>query len=156
MKPLRPIIDGITEHIIKHYAPAGKAWLKLSIGLSKRDDEIIESCRRQKIRNVGDFYVHDKVMVDLYRRIGNQVITHALKIRKKKEKQRETQRQNASPARRRIARRDLLKTMTDCLKLCAIAGAECQRDFEEYLEKLEKAQPEYEYERQYERDEIEM
>jgi len=149
MKPLRAAIDGIRDYIVKHYKPAGNAYIRFCSRLRKRDDEIRESCRKQRIRNISDFLVSDKVAADLYRRIGNQVIGFALNIRQRQDKDRQARISNAPLYKRRTARRDVLKSLRDCLKLKAITEAECMRDFEDYLRRLEEAAPEAEYEKRY-------
>jgi hypothetical protein len=139
MRPLRPMIGGITEHILLHYPTVQNAYLNFLSLLNKRDDEICESCQTQKIKNVGDFLVKEKVKADLYRRVGNQVIGFAFKIKLRKDKDRQARISNASPPIRRAARRSFLGSLRECLKLRAIAEAECMRNFEDYLKRLEDA-----------------
>jgi hypothetical protein len=155
MKPLRSMIDGITNHIMRSYPPAGRAYLKFTSRLSQRDCEIRESCKRQKIKNVNDFLVEGKAIAELYGRIGNQIIGFALNVKKRKEKDRQARTSNAPLSKRCIARRDFLRSLIDCLKLSAIAEAECMRDFEDYLKRLEAATPAPQYERQHQ-SEMEM
>jgi len=145
--PLRPRINGITDHIIRHYAPARDAYLKMSGTLRKRDDETVAICDRQKIKNVGAFLVHDKVMEDLYRRIGNQVIDFAFNVRQRRDRDKWAREGNAKPYIRRAARRRFLTSLRNCLKLKAIAETECLRDFKDYLKRLEAAKPEAKYEK---------
>jgi hypothetical protein len=129
--------------------------LKFTSRLSQRDCEIRESCKRQKIKNVNDFLVEGKTIAELYSRIGNQIIGFALNVKKRKEKDRQSRIANAPLSKRRIARRDFLRSLMDCLKLKAITEAECMRDFEDYLKRLEAATPAPQYERQHQ-SEMEM
>ena len=154
IKPLHSKIYKITEYILTHYPPARDAYLKLNSQLYKRDKEIRESCRWQKIKDINHFLVKDKIAADLYHRIGNQVIGFAMNVRKKQVKNRQAKTTRVSLSKCRIARRDFLGSLRQCLKLKVTAETECRRAFDEYLERLARAAPNSLHERQQEQDEL--
>jgi hypothetical protein len=122
-------------------------YRRLSATLEKRDAETREHCKAQRIKNVGDFLIHNKVTAELYKRIGNQILKSALNVKIRHERERKAREPNSTPARRRIARRELLCSIEKCLRLKAIAEAECLNDFAEYINRLEEAKSYAIYER---------
>lgn len=142
METVRPFVDKLTACILKHSA-ASKTYDGLKYFLNKYDNEIQTVCRKQRIKNVENYLMTDKIVRDLYRRLGNKAIAAALNIRKARDKERQAIKRNSM--QRRIARQELSKAILEGLKLGAIYEAECKSAFDEYLDRLENArQDQYE------------
>jgi hypothetical protein len=149
MEAVRPLADKLTAYILKANSPVSKTYTALKYFLNKHDDETRTACRKQRIKNVDDYLMTDKIVRDLYRRLGNKAIAAALNICKARNDERQAIKRNS--VQRRIARRELFWTIMEGLKLGAVYEAECNLAFSEYLKRLENAREE-----QYERSEYEM
>jgi hypothetical protein len=149
MEAVRPLADKLTAYILKANSPVSKIYTALKYFLNKHDDETRTACRKQRIKNVDDYLMADKIVRDIYRRLGNKAITAALNIRKARDNDRQMIKR--SSVQRRIARWDLSRAIMEGLKLGVVYESECNLAFSEYLKRLENAREE-----QYERNEYEM
>jgi len=137
MDAVRPLVDQLTAYILRRHAPTAAAYSELKTFLNLRDGEIRDACRKQRIKNVGNHLVSDKIIRDLYRRLGNNAIAAARVIRSRQNDDRLAAKRNS--IQRRIARNKLARAIGDCLKLGARYEEECKDAFQEYLERLEAA-----------------
>lgn len=135
MRPLKPLIDRITDTAIKSNPKWYKAFVRFCGEVQKHDEQTREMLIRNKIpeKHWDKYLKSDVFLSDLYRRMGNQILNY-VRIFKKKER----------PARGRLARKRIrnktaLEVIMRSAQLQAAMQADSEYFFEEYLRKLEEA-----------------
>jgi hypothetical protein len=66
METVRPLVDKLTSYLLKH-STASKTYDGLKYFLNKNDDDIRTTCRKQRVKNVDNYLMPDKIVRDLYR-----------------------------------------------------------------------------------------
>ncbi len=141
----RKLADDITTCLLKTNPILKNEYAMFCYELMRRDEQILEFCRKQKISNAEDFLVGDKTVNDLYRRLGNMVIRRALELKRQRKKTEQT-----AIGRKRYHGKTVLQTFCDAAYWNAVYEEEAIRLFEDFREKLEEAR------NQNEMDEFEM
>ena len=141
MTPVRKLADEITTHIIKTNPVLKNEYAVFRYELMRRDEQIREFCREQKIPNAEDFLIGDKTVNDLYRRLGNIVIRRALELKRQRKKT-----ERSATGRKRYHGKSVLQSFCDVAYWNAVYEEEAVRLFEEFREKLEEAHEQAELE----------
>lgn len=145
MASVRKLADDITTHMLKTNPVLKNEYALFRFDLMRRDEQIREFCRKQKIPNEDDYLVGDKTVNDLYRRLGNKVIQRALELKRKHKKAGRT-----ASGRKRYHGKSVIQTLCNAAYWNAVYEQESIRIFEEFREILEDARE------QNEKDEYEM
>lgn len=135
MASVRKLTDEITTYMLKTNPVLKDEYKIFRYELMRRDEQIREFCRKQKIPNEQDYLVADKTVNDLYRRLGNKVIQRALELKRKHRKAERT-----ASGRKRYHGKSVVQTLCDAAYWNAVYEEESIRLFEEFREKLEEAQ----------------
>lgn len=135
MAPVRKLVDEITTHMLKTNPALKDEYVLFRYELMRRDEQIREFCRKQKIPNEQDYLVADKTVNDLYRRLGNKVIQRALELKRKRRKSEQT-----ASGRKRYHGKSVVQSLCDTAYWNAVYEEESIRLFEEFREKLDEAQ----------------
>lgn len=141
MASVRKLADEITTYMLKTNPVLKSEYEIFRYELMRRDEQIREFCRKQKIPNEEDFLVADKTVNDLYRRLGNKVIERALELKRKFKKAERT-----ASGRKRYHGKSVVQALCDTAYWNAVYEEESIRLFEEFREKLETAREQAELE----------
>lgn len=136
LKEFRPKIDLVINSIIKSNKNMKNRFDNLDNILNKRDREIIKSYTKLNIY-YKDKLLRDKVIQDLYRRLGNTIIYFVKDIRMLQEKL-----DYEIKNRLKLKRIDKLKRkilIYRCFRLNDIVNQEIVNSFQSYLQKLDEA-----------------
>lgn len=153
MRFVRPLIDEVTVRLLS----GSTAYTKLKQDLFDFDELTKERCHAQNIENIPDYFLTDKVIFDLYCRLGNKVIKLAKEIKTQKQFIRSNKHEHTKIWRR--GQRKKLHSILDCCRfLYEDYEQDCTDAFNEYIRKLRKFEKENEEEPEYEleREEMEM
>lgn len=134
MASVRNLADEITTLMLKTNPVLKNEYTLFRFDLMRRDEEIREFCREQKVSKEEDYLVADKTVNDLYRRLGNKIIQRALELKRKRKKAERT-----ASGRKRYHGKPVLQTLCDAAYWKAVYEEESLRFFEEFREKLEEA-----------------
>ena len=135
MQNLKSQVDNITTYIIKHN-PNIQLYKEYFDELVKEKDELANSYCKRNGYNKPTESVGDKMMNDIYRRLGNIVIESAREL---KLKENERQKLNAKNlVEKRIQKNKLMKELDECLYLNTKVEFEIIKAFQDYMSKLEE------------------
>ena len=135
MQNLKSQVDNITTYIIKHN-PNIQLYKDDFDELVKEKDELANSYCKRNGYNKPTESVGDKMMNDIYRRLGNIVIESAREL---KLKENERQKLNAKNlVEKRIQKNKLMKELDECLYLNTKVEFEIIKAFQDYMSKLEE------------------
>ena len=135
MQNLKSQIDNISNYIIKHNSNISLYKQDFDKLVKEKDELVNNYCRRngydKPIQSVGD-----KMMNDVYRRLGNIVIESAKNL---KLKENERLRLNAKNlVEKRIQKTKLMKELDECLYLNSKVEYETIKAFQDYMNTLEE------------------
>jgi hypothetical protein len=134
MAHLRPMINGIVDTLIKSSKPfynAFNAFCNTAVGCDERTKKMLAAQKIDK-RHWDKHLIADKVLDDMYRRLGNYVINTA---RMFKDKVKPSYNRNAV---KRMRKQSTASLMKHCLNLSAHAEREAMDFFREYMAKLKE------------------
>ena len=135
MQNLKSQVDNITTYIIKHN-PNIQLYKEYFDELVKEKDELANSYCKRNGYNKPTESVGDKMMNDVYRRLGNIVIESAREL---KLKENERQKLNAKNlVEKHIQKNKLMKELDECLYLNSKVEFEIIKAFQDYMSKLEE------------------
>lgn len=135
MKNLKSQVDNITNYIIKHNPNIALYKDDFDELVKEKDEKINSYCRRNGYDKPSES-VGDKMMNDIYRRLGNIVIESARDL---KIKENERQKLNAKNlVEKRIQKNKLMKELDACLYLNSKVEFEIIKAFQDYMNKLEE------------------
>lgn len=135
MQNLKSQVDNITTYIIKHN-PNIQLYKDDFDELVKEKDELANSYCKRNGYNKPTESVGDKMMNDIYRRLGNIVIESAREL---KLKENERQKLNAKNlVEKCIQKNKLMKELDECLYLNTKVEFEIIKAFQDYMSKLEE------------------
>lgn len=136
MKPFKPQIDLIVNSIMRADKNLKQKFDNFEQILNKRDCELIKAYERIKV-DYSDKLLHDKCISDIYRRLGNLVLTTVKDIRQEQKKlDRDTKNRLIRKRIDKLKRKSLIKK---CMQLSEMVNREIISAFQEYLDKLEEA-----------------
>ncbi len=135
MNTLRPQVDEISKYIISHN-PKIKEYKNDFDDIVKEKDEVaFNYCKRNGYPNPTES-VGDKMMKDIYRRLGNEVIKKAQEL-----KTSETERLNFNAkykVQKRLQKQKLLDQLEECLYLNSRCEYEAIKAFQDYMKTLDE------------------
>lgn len=137
LQKFKPQIDFVINTIIKSNKSIKEKFEKLDYVLTKRDNEIIKAYTRNNINNYQDSLLRDKVIRDLYRRLGNQIIYFVKDIRFQQKKLEFETKNRLKLKRIEKAKRKIL--LDRCMRMSDVVNQEIVNSFQEYLHKLDEA-----------------
>lgn len=134
MTPLRPRVRQIVDLMIKSNKTFYDAFNVFCNAAAARDERTKKTLESQKIdkKHWDNELTADKVLEDMYRRLGNYVINTARLFR---DKVKPVKNRNAV---RRMKKQSTASLMTHCLKLSEYAEREAMDFFKEYIAKLKE------------------
>jgi len=136
LQKFKPQIDYVINTIIKSDTKIKEKFEKLDYALTKRDNELIKAYTKINI-NYQDKLLRDKVIQDLYRRLGNQIIYFVKDIRFQQKKLEFETTNRLKLKRIEKAKRKIL--IDRCMRMNDIVNQEIVNSFQEYLHKLDEA-----------------
>lgn len=147
MKHLQPQVKKIIDSLFKNNRPLYDKFVRFCTQVKQKDADTLNILKANKITEEkwSGYLTAGKTLDDVYRRLGNLVISH---VRTAKAKERLT---NNRTANKRIRRNTLRSLMASAMQLNADFERDATETFEEFLRKLdrerEKTQGDnYEYE----------
>ena len=136
MRPYREKIKLVANTIIKADKDLKKTFLEFERFLLIRDEEIKKAFTRINV-DYKDKLLHDKIMEDIYTRLGNAIIFSIIDIRKAQNfVEYET---NSRLAKKRIEKNKKKILLKQCVRLNDLVNREIMNAFEEYRYKLAEA-----------------
>ena len=136
MRPYREKIKLVANTIIKADKDLKKTFLEFERFLLIRDEEIKKAFTRINA-DYKDKLLHDKIMEDIYTRLGNAIIFSIIDIRKAQNfVEYET---NSRLAKKRIEKNNKKILLKQCVRLNDLVNREIMNAFEEYRHKLAEA-----------------
>lgn len=151
MKPLRQRINNIVDLLIKSNKRMYGAFNVFCNAAAEHDERAKRTAASQKI-NCNGFMTAEKVLEDIYRRLGNYVINTARVFKDKSEPDgrsepdRRYKPKGSRPGagsriqRKQANKRSTASMLTHCLKLGTLIEREAMDAFAEYLAKLKEAE----------------
>lgn len=136
LQKFKPQIDFVINTIIKSNKDLQQKFNNLDYILTKRDNEIIKAYTKINI-SYEDKLLRDKVIKDLYRRLGNTILYFVKEIRQQQAKLNYETTNRLKLKRIEKAKRKIM--LDKCLKLNDVVNQEIVNSFEEYLHKLDEA-----------------
>ena len=140
MSPVRQKIDCITTLILCRNPNVSKSYDAFKNILKKHDYEIKKLAKDYKISDEGNYLTADKIIADLYRRLGNKVIKNVLLLKKEnhsaelKTKEKRNALRITKKKHYENKKSDFL--LMECARLNIICEKESMAAFQEYLKKL--------------------
>ena len=137
---VRLLADKITAFILNCDEGLNRSYGEFVNRLLVRDENTKAYCKRNKIKNVGDYLVTDKTVKDLYRRLGNLVINTAVHIKSNYYDTAQVRTTMQGVVNKRAARKTFLKKTFE-LSAWTVGRYtdEVAQAFAEYLKQLEQA-----------------
>lgn len=137
IKQYKPQINDVVSAIITSNKEINKKFISFENLLSKRDLEIKNIYTRMKV-DYSDKLVRDKIISDIYRRLGNIVLFSVKEIRKEQQKlEYETKKRLVLKHIEKAKKKVLLNK---CFQLNELVNREIVSAFQEYMNKLEIAE----------------
>lgn len=136
MQKFRPEIDFVIYSIIKTNKNLKITFDTFNNLLSKRDQEIIKAYTKINI-SYEDKLLQDKYIKDLYRRLGNIVLTFVKEVRANRDKLNYDTNNRLKQKRIDKAKRKFL--INKCMQLNDVVNQEIVSSFEQYLARLDEA-----------------
>ena len=137
---VRRLADKVTAFILNDDQGLNQSYTEFMGCLFVRDKNIKAYCKRNKIKNVGDYLVTDKTVKDLYKRLGNLVINTAVVIKQNYYDKAKVSTAMQGVINRRAARKTFLKkTFELSAWMVGRYTDEAAEAFAEYLKQLEQA-----------------
>ena len=138
MDEVRPLVKDIVREIIAENPELKLRCAKFSKALVEHDDRVLEMCARQKIKDPSRFLTEYKYLDDLYRRMGDQVIKTAIRIKRKEEYAKK--RCKIQLSKKRVERRHRAFLFEKSEQIARDVDDEAMRAMEEYQDKLAHAE----------------
>lgn len=135
MQNLKSQVDNITNYIIKHNPNIALYKDDFDELVKEKDDKVNSYCRRNGHDKPSES-VGDKMMNDIYRRLGNIVIESAKNL-KTHEAQR-TKLNAKNLVEKRMQKSKLKRELDECLYLNSKIEFEAIKAFQDYMNKLEE------------------
>ncbi len=135
MQNLKSQVDNITNYIIKHNSNI-QFYKDDFDSLIKEKDELVNSYCSRNGYDKPTQSVGDKMMYDLYRRLGNLVIESAKDLKTKEDERLKLDAKNK--VEKRLQKNKLLKELDACLYLNSKVEYEAIKAFQDYMNKLEE------------------
>lgn len=136
MQKFRPEIDFAIYSIIKTNKNLKNTFDTFNNLLSKRDQEIIKAYTKINI-SYENKLLQDKYIKDLYRRLGNIVLTFVKEVRANRDKLNYDTNNRLKQKRIDKAKRKFL--LNKCIQLNDVVNQEIVSSFEQYLARLDEA-----------------
>lgn len=136
IKELRPMIDSIVNLIIQNNKEVSMKFANFSQRIRQRDEEIQKICERMKV-DYSDKLLYTKYIQDLYRRLGNQVLYIAKRIKFEERKLEFNTKKRLIQKRIEKHKRKML--IKQCFYLNDLVNREAISFFQDYLHKLSEA-----------------
>ena len=134
MEHLRPDIDKITNYILNHNGKIKKDKEYFDDAVKERDDMVAHYCKRNCYKQLES--VGDRMLKDLYRRIGGMVINQAIEVKKL---ERERTMLNAKYKMEKALQRKKISALLDkCIYLNRLVEYEAIHSFQEFMRNLEE------------------
>lgn len=132
--PFRAEIDSITTYLINKSKVAKSSYNEFIEQARNKDEMFSHYCKRNHCEQPYTF--ERKYMQDIYRRLGNEVIKYAKKIKAHDDSRLKL---NAKIKGQKYAQKNsLLNQLDECLKLSAQFDYEVMKAFEDHLKKLDE------------------
>ena len=133
MTNLRPLIKKIIINLVKTNPKMYNTLHTLGTTIATKDKQTKEILKSQNIdeKYWKNYLVEQKILEDVYRRLGNYVINTALVFRSKKESKKKS-------IAKRYQKESISKLLKYCLRLGGDIEDEMMAAFTKYMEKLEQ------------------
>ena len=132
--PFRAEIDSITTYLINKSKVAKSSYNEFIEQARYKDEMFAHYCKRNHCEQPYTF--ERKYMQDIYRRLGNEVIKYAKKIKALDDSRLKL---NAKiKSQKYVQKNSLLNQLDECLKLSAQFDYEVMKAFEDHLKKLDE------------------
>lgn len=135
MQNLKSQVDNITTYIIKHNPNIALYKDDFDELVKEKDDKVNSYCKRNGYDKPSES-VGDKMMNDIYRRLGNLVIESAKDL--KIEETQRTKLNAKNLVEKRMQKSKLKKELDECLYLNSKVEFEAIKAFQDYMNKLEE------------------
>lgn len=135
MQELKSQVDNITNYIIKHNSNISVYKKDFDEIVKEKDDKVNSYCRRNGYDKPTES-VGDKMMNDMYRRLGNLVIESAKNL--KIEEAQRTKLNAKNLVEKRMQKSKLKRELDACLYLNSKFEFEAIKAFQDYMNKLEE------------------
>lgn len=136
LQKFKPQIDYVINKIITSNPDLKEKFTQLDYSLTKRDNELIKAYTRNNI-NYQDKLLRDKIIQDLYRRLGNTIIFFVKDIRLQQKKLEFETKSRLKLKRIEKAKRKIM--LDRCMRMNDVVNQELVNSFQEYLHKLDEA-----------------
>jgi hypothetical protein len=133
MRPLKPQVKEIANCLIKYNPRLYNRFEDYCVRVKAKDAQTLESLESSKVKESEwpKYLIADKYLDDIYRRIGNQIIS-AARVLKNREKKTGNRLANTC-----IRRRTVLGVLEYAIKLQSEIERDAMEAFDEYLQRLE-------------------
>lgn len=135
MQNLKLQVDNITNYIIKHNPNISLYKEDFDDLVEEKDDKVNSYFKRNGYDKPSES-VGDKMMSDIYRRLGNLVIESAKNL--KIEEVQRTKLNAKKLVEKRMQKNKLIKELNECLYLNSKVEFEAIKAFQDYMNKLEE------------------
>lgn len=137
MDAIRPQVNDVVNFIIKNNPNLKADFDTFCSDLARFDSNRKRICEDQNIEDASKYLVSDKYITDIYRRLGDKVIKAALHIKQKGD--REVKKCKTDLAKKRAEKRHRGYLLDKALRLGADVDDEAINCFEEYRQRLARA-----------------
>lgn len=132
--PFRAEIDDITTYLINKSSVATSAYNEFIEQAKYKDELFANYCKRNHCKQ--PFTFERKYMKDIYRRLGNEVLHYAVRIKAMDIRRLKL---NASYKSQKYAqKKSLFRQLNECLKASVEFDKETMKAFDDYLKKLDE------------------
>lgn len=135
MQNLKSQVDNITNYIIKHNPNISLYKDDFDELVKEKNDKINSYCKRNGYDKPNES-VGDKMMNDIYRRLGNVVIESAKNLKIEEEQRTKLNAKNL--VEKRMQKSKLKRELDECLYLNSKVEYEAIKAFQDYMNKLEE------------------
>ena len=135
MQNLKSQVDNITNYIIKHNPNISLYKDDFDELVKEKNDKVNSYCKRNGYDKPNES-VGDKMMNDIYRRLGNVVIESAKNLKIEEEQRTKLNAKNL--VEKRMQKSKLKRELDECLYLNSKVKYEAIKAFQDYMNKLEE------------------
>lgn len=135
MQNLKSQVDNITNYIIKHNPNISLYKDDFDELVKEKNDKVNSYCKRNGYDKPNES-VGDKMMNDIYRRLGNVVIESAKNLKIEEEQRTKLNAKNL--VEKRMQKSKLKRELDECLYLNSKVEYEAIKAFQDYMNKLEE------------------
>ena len=135
MQNLKSQVDNITNYIIKHNPNISLYKDDFDELVKEKNDKVNSYCKRNGYDKPNES-VGDKMMNDIYRRLGNVVIESAKNLKIEEEQRTKLNAKNL--VEKRMQKSKLKRELDECLYLNSKVEYEAIKTFQDYMNKLEE------------------